>query len=144
MTGHVAQFFLTDEDWRQALKAIHFAINSGGHIAFETRNPLVPPFEGWPIGDAPEMVVDPSAGPITWWFKPLRAEDRRVQYELHYRFERIGEEVVSTDELIFRSQAEIVQSLKDAGFSLDNVYGDWDRSAVGAKSPEMIFVARRI
>jgi SAM-dependent methyltransferase len=144
MTGHVAQFFVEDEDWRRALKATRFALNPGGHVAFETRNPLIPPFEEWPNGDAPRMVVDPSAGPVAWWLKLLGAEDRRVQYEIHYRFESTGEEVTATDELIFRPQEEIAQLLKDAGFSIDRLYGDWDRTAIGPKSPEMIFIARRI
>jgi hypothetical protein len=76
--------------------------------------------------------------------KLLGAEDRRVQYEIHYRFESTGEEVTATDELIFRPQEEIAQLLKDAGFSIDRLYGDWDRTAIGPKSPEMIFIARRI
>jgi SAM-dependent methyltransferase len=44
MTGHVAQFFLEDESWQQALRSIHGALKPGGHLAFECRNPLVQPF----------------------------------------------------------------------------------------------------
>ena len=39
MTGHVAQFFLTDEHWRAALTALHAALRPGGRLAFESRNP---------------------------------------------------------------------------------------------------------
>ena len=39
MTGHVAQFFLTDEAWDSALTALHRALGTAGHLAFETRNP---------------------------------------------------------------------------------------------------------
>lgn len=141
MTGHVAQFFLSDQVWREALTAIYVALNPGGHIAFESRNPLIPPFADWPTVDAPATVVDSVAGNIAWWFKLLRAGDRTVLYELHYRFLRTGEEVISTDELIFRSQGEIAQSLRHARFHIEHVFGDWDRSPVGATSPEMIFVA---
>lgn len=41
MTGHVAQFFLTDDDWRAALASLQAALRPGGTLAFETRNPLV-------------------------------------------------------------------------------------------------------
>ena len=142
MTGHVAQLFLTDEGWQEALLAIRQLLNQGGHLAFESRNPLIPPFQGWPTRDAPVVAVDPVAGEIAWWFKLLRTDENRVQYELHYHFARSGEEVVSTDELKFRSREEIGQSLTDAGYLIDHVFGDWDRTGVGAASPEMIFVAR--
>jgi SAM-dependent methyltransferase len=143
MTGHVAQFFLEDDVWGAALRAIHEALTPGGHLAFETRNPLTPAFAGWPTEARPRVVVDPIAGDVSWWFKILRKEHRKVQYELHYRFGRSGEEVVSTDELIFRSRDEVAQSLIEAGFSVAKVFGDWDRSALGTTSPEMIFVAQR-
>ena len=39
MAGHVAQFFLTDEAWHEALTAVHAALRPGGRLAFETRNP---------------------------------------------------------------------------------------------------------
>lgn len=44
MTGHVAQFFLEDESWQQALRSIRGALKPGGYLAFECRNPLVQPF----------------------------------------------------------------------------------------------------
>jgi SAM-dependent methyltransferase len=143
MTGHVAQFFLSDEAWQEALKSIHLALNLGGYVAFESRNPLIPPFAGWPTADAPATVVDPVVGSIGWWVELLRSEDRKVRYELHYHFLRTGEEVVSTDELIFRSRDEIVQSLSQAQFYVEQVFGDWDRSPVGEAHPEMIFIASR-
>lgn len=143
MTGHVAQFFLKDDVWGKTLKTIREVLNPGGYVAFETRNPLIPPFAGWPTQIEPKVVVDPVAAEVSWWFRMLRNEGRKVQYELHYRFERSGEEVVSTDELIFRSRDEIAQSLADAGFSVKDVFGDWDRSAASVTSPEMIFVAQR-
>jgi SAM-dependent methyltransferase len=43
MTGHVTQFFLDDDGWYSALIAIRKALRPGGHIAFESRNPLVQP-----------------------------------------------------------------------------------------------------
>ena len=39
MTGHVAQFFVTDESWRSALTALHRSVRPGGRLAFESRNP---------------------------------------------------------------------------------------------------------
>src|SRR5215213_7073939 len=39
MTGNVAQVFLDDDAWATTLRAIHAALRSGGHLAFESRNP---------------------------------------------------------------------------------------------------------
>jgi SAM-dependent methyltransferase len=143
MTGHVAQFFLDDACWRAALTTIHGALNPGGHIAFESRNPLVRPFDTWPTLTSHRKLDDPVAGKIEWWAKLLVIEGNRLRYEIHYLFVNSGEELVSTNELIFRSQTEIGQSLSDAGFSVRNVYGDWDSSPLCATSPDMIFVAAR-
>lgn len=39
MTGNVAQVFVTDEEWREALRAIRAVLRPGGRLVFETRNP---------------------------------------------------------------------------------------------------------
>ena len=141
MTGHVAQFFLEDESWRSALASIHKALTPGGHIAFESRNSLVPTFAGWPTSTARKKLHDPVAGDIEWWGEILEKKGNKVRYEIHYLFANSGAEVVSRNELIFRTQEEISQTLADAGFVVKEVYGDWDSSPATATSPEMIFVA---
>lgn len=47
MTGHVAQFFLTDDDWFAALAALHRALRPGGWLAFESRDPDAREWETW-------------------------------------------------------------------------------------------------
>jgi SAM-dependent methyltransferase len=92
MTGHVAQFFLDDEGWHSALGAIREALLPGGHIAFESRNPLVQPWADekvddhvdWPSRTSRRRVDDPVAGRIEWWTEILVVEDDRVRTEIHY------------------------------------------------------------
>lgn len=143
MTSHVAQFFLEDKEWEKVLAAAHGALEPEGHLVFDVRALTDPPFEGWPTDDNRRRFENTDSGPVEWWFKLVDVKEQRVRYELHYLFRKSGEEVVSMNELRFRSQDEIRQSLTDAGFFVDNVYGDWDRSSVGSASPEMIFVAER-
>jgi SAM-dependent methyltransferase len=47
MTGHVAQFFLTDQSWHAALDALRAGLRPGGRLAFETRNPAAREWAGW-------------------------------------------------------------------------------------------------
>lgn len=141
MTSHVAQFFLNDKEWRAMLETSHKALKLGGYIVFDIRRLSNPPFEGWPTEDNRRKFENTTAGPVEWWFKLLHVEDKRVRYELHYYFEKSGEEVVSVNELVFRSQDEITNALSDAGFAVKTVYGDWDGGLTTPTSPEMIFVA---
>ena len=152
MTGHVAQFFLDDTSWHAALSAIHAALGPGGHIAFESRNPLAQPWAtagtaghaDWPSHAARRRVDDPVAGPVEWWVQSLEANGERARYQIHYRFEVSGEELVSVNELRFRTKQGLGQSLSRAGFAVQDIYGDWDGQPVGDASPELIFVAARL
>ena len=143
MTSHVAQFFLNDTEWQAMLKAAYRALKPGGHVVFDIRRLTKPPFIGWPTEDSRRTFENTTVGSIEWWFKLLEIKDTHVRYELHYLFVHSGEEIVSTNELIFRSQEEIIQALSDAGFKVEIVYGDWDGSPTDAESPEMIFLALR-
>ena len=143
MTSHVAQFFLEDKEWQEMLKAAHQVLKPGGYIVFDIRRLSSPPFKGWPTKDNPRNFGNTPVGPVEWWFRLLNVENKRVRYELHYFFVQSGEEVVSINELIFRSQNEITRALSDAGFTVEIVYGDWDSSLATPTSPEMIFLAKR-
>lgn len=56
MTGNVAQVFLTDDDWAQALQGIHAALRPGGYLVFETRRPERRAWEEW-AADAGQVIV---------------------------------------------------------------------------------------
>lgn len=142
MTSHVAQFFLDDKEWEAMLKAAHTAIKPGGHIIFDNRNPLDRPWEKW-TRELSSKTSDTPSGVVEMWYQLTEVRDTRVLYEIHYLFADSGEELISVNELIYRYQAEIASSLSNAGFSIADMYGDWEDSPVEVTSPEMIFVATR-
>jgi SAM-dependent methyltransferase len=141
MTSHVAQFFLEDKEWNAMLQASFKSLKPGGHIVFDSRTPIFPPYQTWPTEKSPRRVEDPTSGPIDWYYQLLGIEGNRVRYQLHFNFIDSGQKVASTDELVFRSQEELTKSLNDAGFEVEQVCGDWDGSLATPTSPEMIFVA---
>ncbi|MSP14582.1 MAG: class I SAM-dependent methyltransferase [Chloroflexi bacterium] len=151
MTGHVAQFHLENEEWQNALKSIHKALHPDGYLAFESRNPVVQTwatnkkqnFTDWYSPNFRRKVVDPVKGQIEVWLEIIDIKDKKVTTDVHYLFTKTGEELLSRNTLIFRTREEITKSLKNADFSVENVYGNWDGSLANEESPEFIFVARR-
>jgi SAM-dependent methyltransferase len=142
MTGHVAQFFLTDVAWDQALSALHHAMRPAGHLAFETRNPRAREWEGWTAAFR-TTCEDPVAGRVDTWVELDDERDGIVSYAIHYAFAATGEELVAPSRLRFRTEAELTESLSTAGFMIDRLHGDWDRRPAGPTTPELIIVATR-
>jgi SAM-dependent methyltransferase len=142
MSGHVAQFLVSDETWHAALTALRAALRPGGRVAFESRNPAAREWERW-TRDARSVADDPVAGRIEMWSEVDDVRDGIVSSALHYVFAATGEELVSRARLRFRSEEELRASLRDAGFEVERVYGDWDRRPASPSSPELIVVAAR-
>ena len=59
----------------------------------------------------------------------------------HYLFAATCDELVSQSTLRFRTEAELFESLTEAGFAVERVYGDWDRRLAGPTTRELIIVA---
>ena len=143
MTGHVAQFFLTDSDWMDALGSIRSALRPGGYLMFESRNPLARRWTRWTPALSRQEITTETSGRIAVWTEHLGSEGNQVRYAMHFLFDDSGDELVSTGTLIFRSQEEITRSLTDAGFAVQETYGDWSGGPIDATCPELIFVAAR-
>jgi len=142
MTGNVAQVFLDDAEWAATLRAIHAALRSGGHLAFESRNPDDRAWERWNRDATFERIESPY-GPMECWLELVSVGNGRVRFEGHNVFTSTGEVVVASSELRFRSLAELTDSLNNAGFTVEQVCGDWNRGPVSSTSRVMVFVARR-
>jgi SAM-dependent methyltransferase len=140
MAGHVAQFLVSDASWRNALHVLRAALRDGGHLAFESRNPGAREWEAW-SASARDPAVDTPEGPVERWIEVGDVRGDVVVYRLHYRFLDDGEELVADAELRFRSVEALRHSLDEAGFVVTQAYGDWDRSPLDARSPEIILVA---
>jgi hypothetical protein len=135
MTSHVAQFFLAEDEWLAMLQAARTTLDGGGHLVFDIRRLTDPPFAGWPTESNRRRHGTSDAGVVEWWFKLLGTAGKRVGYELHYSFVHSGEKLVSVNELAFRSQDEITETLSRTGFEIEAVYGDWNGNPASAEAP---------
>ena len=142
MTGNVAQVFLDDMEWATTLHLIHAALRPGGKLAFESRNPEAQPWVQW-TRDATYAKSDTPFGPLEEWLDGVTVHDGRVRFQGHNVFTETGEVVLVPSELRFRSRTEITTSLMHAGFTVEQVYGDWHHGSLTSTSQVMVFIARR-
>jgi SAM-dependent methyltransferase len=142
MTGNVAQVFLEDADWLATLAAIQAALRPGGYLAFESRNPGDRAWERWNRASTYTQFDSPN-GPMESWLELVSEGDGRVNLEGHNVFLSTGEVVIVESELRFRSLEELTHTLTGSGFTVEHVYGDWNKGPLLSTSRVMIFVARR-
>lgn len=142
MTGNVAQLFLDDAAWATTLRHIHAALRPGGYLAFESRNPEARAWEQWSRESTYTRSITPE-GPLEEWLEVVTVHEGRVRMEGYNVFTATGERLVVPSELRFRSEEELTTSLTSAGFTVEQVYGDWQGGAVTSTSRVLVFIARR-
>ena len=111
MTGNVAQVFLTDADWAQALQGIRAALRPGGYFVFETRRPERRAWEEW-AADPGQVILDiPGIGSVEQCHEVTDVSLPFVSFRYAYRFLADGAVVTSNSTLRFRSRDEVESSL---------------------------------
>jgi SAM-dependent methyltransferase len=138
MTGNVAQVFLTDGEWQQVLAAAHAALRPGGRLVFETRDPARRAWQDWDRAHTYQREEVPGAGMVTTWLEVTQVRGDLVTFRSVVQFAADGAELISDSTLRFRSREETGESLRAAGFTVDEVRGAPDRPG-----REFVFVASR-
>jgi SAM-dependent methyltransferase len=141
MSGHVAQFILEDADWLEALAGVREALRPGGYLAFESRDPRAREWQRWT--GRKRIILDSSYGRIESWTEVTNVEDDVVYAVGHRRLLQSNEELLSPFVLRFRSEELLRRSLTSSGFSVENVFGAWDRRLSAQGELELIVIARR-
>ncbi|GIO90130.1 class I SAM-dependent methyltransferase [Paenibacillus lactis] len=147
-TGNSFQHFLDRESVDGLLRSIHRHLDQNGVFAFETRNPILSRLA---VDDESER----DSG--SWEDKEgfqcsstyLRKYDHRNQLEF-YKFTnrrwKAGTDVTVTEEnfaLRYFYPQELESLLYYNGFTLEEMYGNFDKSVFQADSPLMVCVCRK-
>lgn len=139
MTGNVAQH-IPEADWPRTLHDLRQALGIDATLAFETRNPTNRAWENW-TSEGP-TTRDTPHGKLVEWTEASEVAGGSVQLVAHNLFVETNETVTETQLLAFRKRIAIESQLSSAGFEVEAVYRDWQRTPFTNDAPLMVFVAR--
>ncbi|GLX02002.1 class I SAM-dependent methyltransferase [Microtetraspora sp. NBRC 16547] len=143
MTGHAFQVLVRNEEVRTALSAIRSALTNGGRFAFETRNPLVRPWERWTPDRAIEVTDVAGAVVRVEHEVETPVEGDIVRFTETFTHTGWNSPRVSQSTLRFLDVESLSAFLTDAGLVIEDQFGDWNRGPLTGTSPEIITIARR-
>lgn len=143
MTGHAFQALLTDDDAIALLRAAHDHLTRDGRLAFDTRNPARQAWLSW-TPDEPRRVTTAEHGEVEERIEAAANPQTGIVDLTHrYRLAASARTVVGRSRIRFVARDHLERLLALANLAAIAWYGDWDRSPVGATSPELIVVAER-
>ncbi len=139
MTGNVAQVFLTDEDWAATLRGVRDALRPGGRFVFETRDPARRGWEEWTREGTHQVTPVADGETVETWTDLTSVELPFVSFRGTFVFGSDGAVLTSDSTLRFREREEIEESLRTAGFAVDDV-----REAPDRPGKEFVFVSSKL
>ncbi|MCA9674302.1 MAG: class I SAM-dependent methyltransferase [Myxococcales bacterium] len=144
MTGHAFQAFLSDDDQRAVLAAIHRHLRPGGGLVFENRNPAA-------------RVLSPD-GHVDWERSYQTADGAWVDAHAITRFDPTTSILHVDQHRVVRATGEVHRSrialrycddahtrrlLADVGLRVVAVHGDWFGGPVTPTCGDFIYVCER-
>ncbi|KQZ50591.1 methyltransferase [Rhizobium sp. Root149] len=144
MTAHVFQVFLTDDDTLKALRNIARHLEPDARLVFESRNPSRCEWETWTQEKTKTRRHILGQGTVEVFYQYRDVQGDQVTFDAVYTMAD-GDRLVSSSTLRFPSLDTITDLLAQAGFSITQVYGWWDKTPFDPNSSSEIIVhARRI
>jgi SAM-dependent methyltransferase len=138
MTANVAQAIADPQAWHKTLEAARDALRPGGHLVFETRDPVRRAWEEWTAENSYRVSQIPGVGLVESWVELVEVRWPLVTFRWTYRFAVDGQVMTSNSTLRFRRRGEIERDLVAHGYVVDDVGDAPDRPGM-----EFVFVARR-
>ena len=82
MMGHVAQYFVDDDEWSDTLAELHRILRPGGRLTFETRNPLIDWAARWSRERTMATYPHPEGGEFTSWVEVVARSGPPSSYQM--------------------------------------------------------------
>ena len=142
MTGHAFQVLVDDNQLRVSLAAIRSALTEDGRFVFETRNPTARGWEAWIPDNAVEILHNGRLVRMAHQVETPVVADT-VSFTATFTCSSWDRPLVSRSTLRFLDADSLSSFLSDAGMTIEEQFGDWDRQPLTDTSPEIITVARR-
>ncbi len=142
MASHAFQVFISDDDLRASLVAIRNALRLGGRFAFETRNPQARAWETWATSRSEVTARDGRVFTVTYDIASVI--DGVVTLSEVYSDPDGTRLRADEGQLRFLDRPTMNSFLVDAGFSIDEQSGDFERSPIADGCDEIVTIARRI
>jgi hypothetical protein len=146
------QHLVTVDDQLSCLGSIRRHLADGGALILDMFNPSLDALVNQPVGEEygeEPAFTTPDGRRVIRRHKTV-AQDRFNQvneYELAYYVTHPDgreERLVHSFSMRYLFRFEVEHLLARAGFAVDHVYADYDKSAYGSKYPgELVFVAKR-
>jgi ubiquinone/menaquinone biosynthesis C-methylase UbiE len=138
MTGHVFQVFVTDEDIKTALTGVRSALHANGRYVFETLNPAPRPWERWTGSD--EVIAADGAIVTAANTEPRLIAPGVVEVVGRFSSPSWERDVLCPSKFRFVDVDALDTFLSDAGLTVVERYGSWDRRPFSDDSPEIISI----
>ena len=142
MTGHAFQVLVDDNQLRTSLTAIRSALTEDGRFVFETRNPTARGWEAWTPDNAVEIMHGGRLVRMAHQVETPVVGDI-VSFTATFTCSSWDRPLFSRSTLRFLDADSLSSFLSDAGLTIEDQFGDWDRQPLTDTSPEIITVARR-
>ncbi|MGA7669821.1 MAG: class I SAM-dependent methyltransferase [Nitrolancea sp.] len=142
MTGHAFQTLISDDVVRHSFRSIHAALVDGGRFAFETRHPQARAWEDWHGSSFEASNPEGEAVTVSYDVLDVSGDVVRLTETLTGRWWESGRRT-DFGELRFMAPEVLARFLDEAGFVIEEQFGDWQRHPIGPTSPEIITIARK-
>lgn len=139
MSGNVAQH-IPDPDWERTLRDLHRVMRPGAVLAFESRNPAARAWLDWDQSEPSRRST--AHGVLEEWSEVIEHGNGIIEASFFNRFVETNQLIVEHETFVFRTLTVIADHLDRAGFSVDAVHGDWQRTPFAGAEAFFVVEAR--
>jgi SAM-dependent methyltransferase len=143
MNSNAFQCLVTDEELSASLVAIRTALREGGRFAFGTRHVQARAWESWNPSNAFDTTL-PDGRVLRMWHQVESVVDDVVTMTETTGLPDGTVLRVDRASLRFFDVPTLGKYLTEAGFQIDQQYGDWQRGPVTPESQELVTIARAV